>query len=132
MLRLLLRLTAMGRLWGDGFEVETLIHVRVAKAGLVVAEVPSFEYARIHGASSLNAFGDGLRVLRAILTERLYIWRLPAIAANPPPIRKLSAKATPVAHECTASSRLIAGPEQRAPQDRWQPYPLVPSGPADE
>ena len=30
-----------GRLWGDGFEVETLIHVRVAKAGLVVAEVPS-------------------------------------------------------------------------------------------
>jgi len=58
-----------GRLWGDGFEVETLIHVRVAKAGLVVAEVPSFEHARIHGVSNLNAFRDGRRVLRTILSE---------------------------------------------------------------
>jgi glycosyltransferase involved in cell wall biosynthesis len=59
-----------GRLWGDGFEVETLIHVRVAKAGLIVAEVPSFEHPRIHGVSNLNAFRDGLRVLRTILSER--------------------------------------------------------------
>lgn len=59
-----------GRLWGDGFEVETLIHVRVANAGLVVAEVPSFEYSRIHGVSNLNAFHDGRRVLRTILVER--------------------------------------------------------------
>ena len=59
-----------GRLWGDGFEVETLIHVRVAKAGLVVAEVPSFEHSRIHGVSNLNAFRDGRRVLRTILIER--------------------------------------------------------------
>jgi glycosyltransferase involved in cell wall biosynthesis len=59
-----------GRLWGDGFEVETLIHVRAAKAGLVVAEVPSFEHSRIHGASNLNACRDGLRVFRVILSER--------------------------------------------------------------
>jgi glycosyltransferase involved in cell wall biosynthesis len=59
-----------GQLWGDGFEVETLIHIRVAKAGLVVAEVPSFEHARIHGVSNLSAFRDGRRVLRTILTER--------------------------------------------------------------
>ena len=59
-----------GRLWGDGFEVETLIHVRVANAGLVVAEVPSFEHSRIHGVSNLNAFRDGRRVLRTILSER--------------------------------------------------------------
>jgi len=58
-----------GRLWGDGFEVETLIHVRVAKAGLIVAEVPSFEHSRIHGVSNLNAFHDGRRVLRTILSE---------------------------------------------------------------
>jgi glycosyltransferase involved in cell wall biosynthesis len=58
------------RFWGDGFEVETLIHVRVAKAGLVVAEVPSFEHARIHGVSNLNAFRDGRRVLQTILAER--------------------------------------------------------------
>ena len=59
-----------GRLWGDGFEVETLIHVRVAKAGLIVAEVPSFEHSRIHGVSNLNALRDGRRVLRTILSER--------------------------------------------------------------
>jgi glycosyltransferase involved in cell wall biosynthesis len=58
-----------GRLWGDGFEVETLIHVRVARAGLVVAEVPSYEHARLHGVSNLNALRDGRRVLRTILTE---------------------------------------------------------------
>jgi hypothetical protein len=59
-----------GRLWGDGFEVETLIHIRIAKAGLVVAEVPSYEHARLHGASNLNAFRDGRRVVRTILAER--------------------------------------------------------------
>jgi glycosyltransferase involved in cell wall biosynthesis len=57
-------------LWGDGFEIETLIHVRVAKAGLRVAEVPSFEYKRIHGTSNLNATRDGFRVVRTIFAER--------------------------------------------------------------
>jgi glycosyltransferase involved in cell wall biosynthesis len=59
-----------GRLWGDGFEIETLINVRVARAGLAVTEVPSFEHARIHGTSNLSTLGDGLRVLRTIRTER--------------------------------------------------------------
>jgi glycosyltransferase involved in cell wall biosynthesis len=58
------------RLWGDGFEVETLINVRIAKAGLRVAEVASFEQNRLHGVSNLNAFSDGLRVLRTIAIER--------------------------------------------------------------
>ena len=57
-------------LWGDGFEIETLIHVRVARAGLRVAEVPSFEYERIHGVSNLNAVRDGLRVVWTIFAER--------------------------------------------------------------
>jgi glycosyltransferase involved in cell wall biosynthesis len=70
-----------GRLWGDGFEIETLIHIRVAKAGLVVAEVPSFEHARIHGVSNLNAFSDGVRVLATILTERRRTRRPSAMAA---------------------------------------------------
>jgi len=56
--------------WGDGFEVETLINVRIAKAGLVVAEVPSFEHRRHFGSSNLNAFSDGIRVLRTIHAER--------------------------------------------------------------
>ena len=59
-----------GLLWGDGFEIETLIHMRVAEEGLRVAEVPSFEHPRIHGASNLDAFSDGLRVLTTILVER--------------------------------------------------------------
>jgi glycosyltransferase involved in cell wall biosynthesis len=57
-------------LWGDGFEIETLIHVRVAKSALKVTEVPSYEHSRIHGVSNLNAVRDGLRVLLTILTER--------------------------------------------------------------
>jgi glycosyltransferase involved in cell wall biosynthesis len=57
-------------LWGDGFEVETLIHIRVAKAGLKVAEVPSHEHSRIHGVSNLNAPRDGIRVVRTMVAER--------------------------------------------------------------
>lgn len=63
-------------LWGDGFEIETLIHVRVARAGLRVAEVPSFEYKRIHGVSNLNAVRDGWRVVRTIFAERARYRRL--------------------------------------------------------
>jgi len=58
-----------GRLWGDGFEIETLLNLRVARAGLKVAEVPSYEHRRIHGESNLNAVKDGLRVLRTIARE---------------------------------------------------------------
>jgi glycosyltransferase involved in cell wall biosynthesis len=54
----------------DGFEIETLINIRMHQAGLRIAEVPSFEYHRIHGTSNLNAFRDGWRVLRTILKER--------------------------------------------------------------
>ena len=60
------------RLWGDGFEVETLINIRIAQAGLKVKEVASFEHSRIHGVSNLNARRDGLRVLRTIIAERYY------------------------------------------------------------
>jgi glycosyltransferase involved in cell wall biosynthesis len=55
----------------DGFEVETLINIRIARAGLRIAEVPSFERDRIHGESNLNTFRDGTRVLRTIIRERL-------------------------------------------------------------
>jgi glycosyltransferase involved in cell wall biosynthesis len=55
----------------DGFEVETLINVRIAKAGLVIHEVPSYEHPRLHGSSNLHAVRDGSRVLRTIVLERL-------------------------------------------------------------
>jgi glycosyltransferase involved in cell wall biosynthesis len=57
--------------WGDGFEIETVLNLRASAAGLAVTEVPSFEYARIHGTSNLRTIRDGQRVLRTILTE----WR---------------------------------------------------------
>ena len=53
-----------------GFEVETRINVRIARAGVKVAEVPSTEYRRIHGMSKLYPVRDGSRVLRTILSER--------------------------------------------------------------
>jgi glycosyltransferase involved in cell wall biosynthesis len=55
----------------DGFEVETLINIRVAIAGLRAVEVPSYEYKRMHGVSNLNAFHDGRRVQATILREWL-------------------------------------------------------------
>jgi glycosyltransferase involved in cell wall biosynthesis len=73
-------------LWGDGFEVETLINVRIAKAGLRVAEVPSFERSRQYGTSNLNAFSDGIRVLRTIHAERSRTARRAAMS-NVVPVR---------------------------------------------
>ena len=56
--------------WGDGFEVETLMNIRVHHAGLKTEEVPSFEGSRLHGASNLRAISDGWRVLSIITRER--------------------------------------------------------------
>lgn len=56
--------------FGDGFEIETLINLRAAMSPLSVVEVPSFELPRRHGSSNLNAVRDGFRVLRMILRER--------------------------------------------------------------
>jgi glycosyltransferase involved in cell wall biosynthesis len=64
----------------DGFEVETLINVRIHKAGLKIAEVGSFEADRIHGTSNLNTFRDGWRVLKTIFKER--VRRTPAVATS--------------------------------------------------
>jgi glycosyltransferase involved in cell wall biosynthesis len=57
-------------IWGDGFEIETLINVRVAAAGARITEVGSVEKERLFGQSNLNAVRDGLRVLRTIVAER--------------------------------------------------------------
>ena len=62
-------LTKDGMVWGDGFEIETLLSCRVASSNLSVTEVPSVERLRVHGVSNLNALSDGLRVLRTIFVE---------------------------------------------------------------
>jgi glycosyltransferase involved in cell wall biosynthesis len=64
------RVLPMLHLDGEGFEIETMMNVRALKAGLLVAEVPSFESERIHGVSNLRTIPDGMRVLRTIFRER--------------------------------------------------------------
>jgi hypothetical protein len=59
-----------GMLWGDGFEIETVLNCRVAAAGLKITEVPSMERERIFGQSNLRTFADGTRVLRTLAAER--------------------------------------------------------------
>jgi glycosyltransferase involved in cell wall biosynthesis len=66
----------MPMLWGDGFEIETLINCRFAGAGLTITEVPSVERRRIHGESNLRAVSDGWRVLRTLRAERTRVRRL--------------------------------------------------------
>jgi glycosyltransferase involved in cell wall biosynthesis len=53
----------------DGFEIETEMHVQVAKGRLKVTEVPSFEQARLDGKGRLKTFRDGWRILRTILLK---------------------------------------------------------------
>lgn len=54
----------------SGFEVETLMNIRLAVAhNKRVVEVPSFERHRRAGRSNLRARRDGLRVLRTIVAE---------------------------------------------------------------
>jgi glycosyltransferase involved in cell wall biosynthesis len=54
-----------------GFEVETLMNIRAAMAGLRVHEVPSYEHRRVYGASNLHIVMDGWRIAKVIVRE----WR---------------------------------------------------------
>jgi glycosyltransferase involved in cell wall biosynthesis len=55
---------------GDGFEIETMLNIRVLRAGLRIVEVPSFESRRMVGVGRLRTIPDGWRVLKTILQER--------------------------------------------------------------
>jgi glycosyltransferase involved in cell wall biosynthesis len=57
-------------MWGDGFEIETVINCRFAAAGVAITEVPSVEKLRMFGESNLRAIQDGFRVLKTLITER--------------------------------------------------------------
>ena len=57
-------------LQADGFEIETEIVVRAARASLRVCEVPSFELERRSGTSNLRSIRDGFRVLGTLLKHR--------------------------------------------------------------
>ncbi len=63
----------------SGFEIETVMNIRAAKADLKVQEIPSHELERVHGESNLHVFLDGWRILKAITGEAL----LAALGADP-------------------------------------------------
>ena len=77
-------------LYGDGFEIETIMNVRALRAGLRIAEVPSFESARVHGTSNLRTIPDGWRVLKAIAREWAPIGAKPKAATPPVQLRSVS------------------------------------------
>lgn len=58
------------RLQADGFEIESELVLRAVRAGLRVAEVPSWERPRRSGASNLHPVRDGLRISKVLLRER--------------------------------------------------------------
>jgi glycosyltransferase involved in cell wall biosynthesis len=57
-------------LTANGFEIETQIVASAVRAGLRIAEVPSFEAARRYGESNLRTFRDGTRVFRELVRAR--------------------------------------------------------------
>lgn len=77
-----------------GFEVETVIHIRAVRAGLNIAEVPSFESIRISGTTNLRTVRDGFRVLRSIGTE----WALERVIGTDRRVRPEHRLSRPVQH----------------------------------
>ncbi len=66
-------------IWGDGFEIETVINCRIAAAGLRHRRgAAASSCSACHGESNLNAVSDGLRVLKTIGSERRRAARLKA------------------------------------------------------
>jgi glycosyltransferase involved in cell wall biosynthesis len=59
------------RIDASGFEIESMLNIRALRAGLKIAEVPSFETQRVHGIGRLDTFPDGWRVLKTIVKERM-------------------------------------------------------------
>ena len=75
----------------NGFEIETVMNIRAAKAGLRVQEVPSYERLRVHGESNLRVVGDGWRILKAITAEVIGRSRRVGRAAPAPSLSAASA-----------------------------------------
>ena len=123
--------TPDGMLWGDGFEIETVLNCRVAAAGLRITEVPSVERQRIFGRTNLRTFADGTRVLRTLAASGAgQCGGGPAVpggsaavrggrcavirAAGTAPARTASTPTAPMATTAPTSSRGIPGRAGRA------------------
>ncbi|MHB1593860.1 MAG: glycosyltransferase family 2 protein [Streptosporangiaceae bacterium] len=120
-----------------GFEIETLLNIRAATAGLRVREVPSFEYSRLHGSSNLRVLTDGWRIAKVIAREwsalRHSTTRVPQreivhggaeLPAPEPTIVRVS-DLPQTAHR-PATGRRRTNPRRRI----WSAYVLAASGPS--
>jgi len=88
-----------------GFEVETLMNIRAAKAGLKIHEIPSHERCRIFGVSNLSAVRDGWRILKVIVQERFSdIQRGPAALPIPVPAAAMSGGTAEVGRPSTGGA----------------------------
>jgi glycosyltransferase involved in cell wall biosynthesis len=56
-------------LTSNGFEIEAEIFIKAKRFGLKVVEIPSHEHRRRSGASNLNTFRDGFKILKTIINE---------------------------------------------------------------
>lgn len=56
-------------LTADGFEIEAEIVTRALRAGMRIAEVPSFEQPRWSGRSNLRPLRDGERILQVLIAD---------------------------------------------------------------
>jgi glycosyltransferase involved in cell wall biosynthesis len=72
------------QLYGDGFEIETIMSIRALRADLRVTEVASFESARLYGDAKLKTFADGWRVLKAIVGERTTTFSQTTVSSGSP------------------------------------------------
>jgi glycosyltransferase involved in cell wall biosynthesis len=86
-------------LYGDGFEIETIMNVQALRAGLKVVEVPSFEAERVNGTGRLRALPDGWRVLKTIVRERLSTTDELAAPYGPAPLHVPAEQQRPAAGE---------------------------------
>lgn len=97
---------------GDGFEIETLINLRAAAAGLNIVEVASYESNRLHGVSNLDVIGDGLRILRTILSEWLRMFREPISHST---VRTVCSTQPQLVSDLTISSYIDQTSDSRVP-----------------
>jgi hypothetical protein len=73
-------------LTSTGFEIETEMCVNAVRAGLRMAEIASHESDRRFGASNLNTFRDGWRVLKTMIRLRFQGAIEPAPGSMPEPL----------------------------------------------
>jgi glycosyltransferase involved in cell wall biosynthesis len=100
----------------DGFEIETVMNIRAAKAGLRVQEIPSHERVRVYGKSNLHIIRDGWRIAKVIVRERFLGHECRRLSAARNSVAEIS-EASLVPAQATEGHRLPWGLATRTGHD---------------